>query len=348
MVALSRILQIRSKKIRSCVICLIFCARTMIKRFAIWLCISRMTHIDKFFEECDQNQFSNAKKIAKKLKFREDKILAFRKVCMGGWLSMMKWVKEEFNITKEEITEEGYYSLCGVCRSGNVDAIRWMVSEFALGKKRPPSKVVMSCLFISALSGNLEMAWWIAEQYEVTRIEATNDNNMMFIHICAGGTLDIARWFANYFALSREDMCSNDFGAFASACANGHLETARWLVEKCDITEEEVRTGDNEIIRVCCTRNRIKIIQWLIIRFRITKDEIKYCSDADDHVTSVEFGIGVELDFVADIGATEVVSDTAAVADTAATDNSPLQLALTNGHIPLYKWLCKYYSITPI
>lgn len=105
------------------------------------------------------------------------------------------------------------------------------------------------------LRGDFAAAKQMVNRYA---IDARAFGNSALHYACAGGSLELARWIADQFNLTALDAYAVDNYALRQACRNGHPEVVRWLVGRFG-APEDIATS----IHMADTHGSPAIAKWL-------------------------------------------------------------------------------------
>jgi ankyrin repeat protein len=127
---------------------------------------------------------------------------AFRVAAKKGHLNVLKWLKENYNITEKD------------AKLNNNSTFSW-----------------------AALFGHLEVLKWLKKTFKITEEEAKTYNNQAFRWAAIYGHLDVLKWLKETFNITEKEAKINNNEAFRWAANNGHLDVLKWLKETYNITE---------------------------------------------------------------------------------------------------------------
>lgn len=105
---------------------------------------------------------------------------------------------------------------------------------------------------LACQNGYLELAQWLAENYEIDNVMCA------FYGATSGGHIEMAQWLIRTWPEINPSGCRDR--AIRYACRNGHLGMAQWLV-----TLEGVnpRANHDEALYEACCNGHITVVQWL-------------------------------------------------------------------------------------
>jgi len=137
--------------------------------------------------------------------------------------------------------------------------------------------------------GQLEVAQWLTDRFQLTADDARAENNEALRLACKYGHLEMAQWLTDRFQLTAEDARAHHNEALRMACKYGHLEVAQWLTDRFQLTTKDLWTHHNGVLRWACRHGHLAVAQWLTDRFQLTADDARVWQN-DAFLWACEYG----------------------------------------------------------
>jgi ankyrin repeat protein len=94
----------------------------------------------------------------------------------NGHLAVVKYLKEEFGLTKEDAQAGNNYALRMSAENGHLDVVKYLKEEFGLTKKDAQADDNYA-LRLSAKNGHLAVVKYLREEFGLTKEDAQAYNN---------------------------------------------------------------------------------------------------------------------------------------------------------------------------
>merc|ERR1711991_932872 len=120
--------------------------------------------------------------------------LLFRSSCEFGRMKMIRYLKEEFELTKKDAQVDNNYALRESCRNGYLPVVKYLKQTFGLTKE-----------------------------------DAQADNNYALRWSCYNGHIRIVTYLKQTFGLTKEDAQADYNFALRWSCYNGHIRIVTYL-----------------------------------------------------------------------------------------------------------------------
>ena len=161
-----------------------------------------------------------------------------------------------FNENKKEINVQKQ-SLISIIYQGNLDLLKELYKNENLKRE----DIILNHVFHFACQcGYLEICKWFFETFEITKKEASKDNNIAFRWACDYGRLDVCKWLCNTFTLTKKEFNEIKTQLFQSAIGTQKYNILFFLFETFKLTEEDIENvtytlteGEKEILMMCLT-----------------------------------------------------------------------------------------------
>lgn len=124
--------------------------------------------------------------------------------------------------------------------------------------------MVVSAFKVALEYGTLDVASWLAEQYQLTKDE-------LGVHsLCASPSLEFVQWAVAHFGITKEEARQQSCFGFRYACHHGHYRVACWLVRHFQITAAEAVGLDLYALKFVINEGYLGLAQWLISRYGVS------------------------------------------------------------------------------
>jgi sulfur relay (sulfurtransferase) DsrC/TusE family protein len=156
---------------------------------------------------------------------------AFGYGCYDGDLEMLKWIKDNIDLSIKDIlfNDNQFFGLA--FQRGHLHIIQWIKDNFPRFNINDIRSFDNYSFRIACRYGHLEMIQWIKDNYPEFNInDVRSYNNYAFRLACRYGHLEIIKWIKdNYPEFNINDVKSCNNYAFIHSSENGHLEIVQWI-----------------------------------------------------------------------------------------------------------------------
>jgi hypothetical protein len=139
-------------------------------------------------------------------------------------------------------------TLAVACREGRLGRAQQIVEEFNV----TATDIRAVCMLAEA--GAIEVAVWLADQFDLTPLDARDRDNKALIVACSDGNLEIVQWHFERFGLTEAE--ADISGALHWAVHEGHDRIARWIHAHC-ARQQSTKGMQHEHTRVPCAPPKI-------------------------------------------------------------------------------------------
>jgi ankyrin repeat protein len=197
---------------------------------------------------------------------------AYEEAARNGHLEVLKWLKENLNITEEEFKSYNNQAFTWAARYGYLEVLKWLKVNFNITEEEFKSYNNQAFIWAAGY-GHLEVLKWLKATFNMTKedLKSKIDNSSAFIRAAQTGHLEVLKWLKKTFKITKEEAKLNNNEAFIEAAGHGHLEVLKWLKEKFNITEKEAKSKRNEAFRQAARYGYLDILKWLKDTYNITK-----------------------------------------------------------------------------
>lgn len=199
---------------------------------------------------------------------RAEYMQVFGECALNGDHKTAEWLADRLQITGADVKAcSGNNAFWNVCRSGNLPMAQWFVDRFEVEYSDCFNRGVETIRHPYALrcvcrNGHIHVAEWLVDRFGISGADVRRECNTVALSICNNGQLEALQWLIHRFDLSRFDVVEDNF-TFLNACLHGHLRVAKWMAEEYNMTREEVSWPDEKPLVYACGKGHTALAKWL-------------------------------------------------------------------------------------
>jgi len=154
-------------------------------------------------------------------------VAGFRRACENGHVAVAAWIHGVVDIS----ARDKQIALHAACKNGQSASARWLSHQLTLEEARDEQG--NTPLLPTCLSGDVRLASWLVEYYELTEDSVHMNGNIALSAACSSGTY-MTRWLLNKF-YSRQMPSADILTALKWAIDD---KVANALIKQFEISEE--------------------------------------------------------------------------------------------------------------
>ncbi len=184
----------------------------------------------------------------------------------------VKYICENFEITKEEFVENCISCFHTSCELGHTTMIKFLCSYFDIQKEEFFNESTKP-LMIVCQSGNLETLSYIHERFQPTKKEyLTFPNNCLFA-AALHGKKDIVEFIYSKYSIDKENVMMKNGMLIQNLCKLRYTDILKCICEKTHLTAKNFRSNGGLALKFCCQYNSVDIVRYVRKRFDLDKQD---------------------------------------------------------------------------
>ena len=196
-----------------------------------------------------------------------DKLVLFKNACLSGNLTLVEFIVNNCNITKDDVHDNNFTVLEHLAHDGFYDILVYLIERFSFTS----SEINKGFVFGNACGKNAKIVEYCILKYGVSAFMDMLPG--CFGTACEYGRMDVVLLLIEKFNITPEIVKHDNNYAFRCACENGHLYVAKFLYNKYNITKEDARMSsfinndNNYALRGACIEGHLDVVVWLVCTF---------------------------------------------------------------------------------
>jgi len=163
-------------------------------------------------------------------------------ICMEGLLETLQWLIHRFDLSRHDVLKDNRAFL-KACQHGHLRVAKWMAEEYNIAREQI-SWYDKKPLLLACANGHTAVAKWLCKTYGFRRdysllqeqwrgIAGVTPEMLadVFEQGCANGTLKHVQWMIRHFGLSHDEVRGTHDRAMEWATRRNKLDTALWLAK---------------------------------------------------------------------------------------------------------------------
>lgn len=195
---------------------------------------------------------------------------AFRKGCLQGKLTFVKWLTQAFQRLDKDARD--YYNRVfgDTALHGQLHILQWLTQAFHLGH----SDVVwyQNMAFRNAAKGgHVSVMQWLVQRFQLTRKDIYCFGYEAFYQAAQRGDLVTLEWLTHHFP----PESSHVVHAFGEALTFSQIPVLNWILASFTLPKDILQRRKGLALRRCCRKGNLEGVQWLVYTFKLPEAVLK-------------------------------------------------------------------------
>jgi len=220
---------------------------------------------------CKEGKLDEVRKIVFDTRFclqdmRDDSHGALYHACVNGHLELAMWLVDVFDMDTEDICCDTYVNITRSAERGHLSVFQWLLT-FDI----PMDVRQWSLMFINTCrAGHLSCVQELVKHQQFSKETALT----AFLRACECGNLSVAQFLVETFELDRTAVTHDNMYAFRTACKNGYQDLVYYLVDVFDISSGESRAMNSFALRYACEHDHYDVANFLITHYGLIESDM--------------------------------------------------------------------------
>lgn len=196
----------------------------------------------------------------------------FYGACMGGHLSVAKWLANNCEADINARSTKGGSPIGEACYCGHLSIVKWLIEDKKVITKIPDHPHLLT---IASIVGHLNIVKYLLTVDQMSYHDATiTTGQTPLISTAIYGRLSVLKFYLQQNFGTVNDTTSNGKSLLWLSCSKGNLEMVQWLVEKGKADIEQTDSKGRSPLFIACEEDNLEVVEYLLI-----------CGKADPNAT---------------------------------------------------------------